>query len=47
MAVGEMGKVTTQFSGTTSWRRAAGLATDGAKKKIHLVQSFFYGTLFF
>ena len=30
-----------------SGRRAAGLATTGAKKKIHLVQSSFYGILSF
>lgn len=44
---GGMGKVTMGCSGTTSARRAAGLATTGAKKKIHSVQSPFYGILSF
>lgn len=44
---GEMGKVTMGCSETSSVRRAAGLATTGAKKKIRLVQSPFYGILSF
>ena len=44
---GETGKVTMGCSGTASGRRAAGSATTGAKKKIHVVQSSFYGILSF
>lgn len=40
------GKSNQGVSGTTSWRSTAGLATAGEKKKIHLVQSSFYGSLF-